>query len=173
MREMNLAFSEISEADVPELTAVMTRAFDEDAKKHFDKDKGGPPGYDNGEFFREWLFGYQWTVGYKAILDGCIVGAIIVWIFDTGKNVLGTIFVDPEYQDRGMGTRTWEFVESTYPDTKTWQLETPSLATKNHHFYEKCGFRKVEVKPAEGDMPGELWIYRKEMAPNKPDAGDG
>ena len=139
----------------------MTRAFDDDAKKHFGKEKGGPPGYDNGEFFQEWLFGYQWTVGYKASLDDRIVGAIIVWVFDTGKNILGSIFVDPEYQDRGVGTRTWAFIESTYPNTKTWQLETPSLATKNHRFYEKYGFRKVEVRPTEDDMPGESWVYNK------------
>lgn len=159
---MDLAFSEIVEADLPELTDVMTRAFDDDAKKHFGKEKGGPPGYDNGDFFREWLFGYEWTAGYKATLEGRIIGAVIVWIFDTGKNILGTIFVDPDFQDRGVGKQIWDFVESTNPDTKTWQLETPSLATKNHHFYEKCGFRKVEVKPAEGGLPGQTWVYRKE-----------
>ncbi len=32
-------------------------------------------------------------------------------------------------------------------------METPSFATKNHAFYKKCGFSKVEVKPAEGAMP--------------------
>ena len=162
---MNLTFEEIAEADVPELTEVMTRAFDDDAQRHFGTEKGGPEGYDDGEFFRTWLFGYEWTVGYKAISDGRIVGAVIVWIFDTGKNILGTIFVDPEYQNRGVGQRFWDFIESTYPDTKSWQLETPSFAVKNHHFYEKCGFTKVEVKPAEGDMPGESWVYRKEMVP--------
>jgi GNAT superfamily N-acetyltransferase len=163
MGEMNLVFAEITEADLPELTGVMTRAFDDDAKKHFGKEKGGPPGYDNGEFFQEWLFGYQWTVGYKAILDNRIVGATIVWIFDTGNNILGTIFVDPEYQNRGVGARMWAFIESTYANTKSWQLETPSLATKNHHFYEKCGFQRVEVKPTEGDMPGESWVYKKDV----------
>ena len=96
MTEIKLTFSEITEADVPELTCVMALAFDDDSKKHFGKEKGGPPGNDNGDFFRKWLFGYQWTVGYKAIIDYRIVGATIVWIFDTGKNILGTIFVDPE-----------------------------------------------------------------------------
>lgn len=172
MNDLGLVFKEIDEGDVAELTAVMTRAFDDDAKKHLGAEKGGPEGYDDGEFFHKWLFGYEWTVGYKAILDGRIIGAIIVWIFDTQKNTLGTIFVDPEYQDRGVGAKIWAFVESMYPDTKSWQLETPSFATKNHHFYEKCGFRKVEARQAEGDLPGESWVYRKEMIPNKTDAGD-
>jgi GNAT superfamily N-acetyltransferase len=158
---MDLAFKEIVEADIAELTKVMARSFDDDARKHLGVEKGGPEGYDNGDFFRKWLFGYEWSVGYKAISDSKIIGGTIVWIFDNGKNILGTIFVDPVYQDLGIGSRMWEFVESKYPDTKSWQLETPSFATKNHHFYEKCGFRKIEVKPIEGEMKYAAWVYRK------------
>ena len=49
MSDMDIEFTEITEADIPELTPVMTRAFDDDAQKHFGLEKGGPPGYDNGE----------------------------------------------------------------------------------------------------------------------------
>ncbi len=163
MSDYKLTIAGIAEDDVPQLTEVMTRTFDDDARKHLGKDKGGPPGYDNGEFFREWLFGYEQTVGYKAVIDGRIVGAVIVWIIDTGNNYLGTIFVDPQYQDQGVGSQIWAHIERTYPDTKSWQLETPSVAVKNHHFYEKCGFRKIDVKPAEDDMPCESWVFRKEV----------
>jgi len=45
------------------MTQVMTRAFDDDARKHLGAQKGGPEGYDDGEFFRKWLFGYESTVG--------------------------------------------------------------------------------------------------------------
>jgi ribosomal protein S18 acetylase RimI-like enzyme len=166
MMGLNLIFSSITEADVSGLTDVMTRAFDDDARKHFGTEKGGPPGYDNGEFFREWLFGQKVTVGYKAVLDDRILGAVIVWIFDTGNNYLGVIFVDPQYQDSGVGTRIWAFIEASFPNTKTWQLETPSLATKNHHFYKKCGFRKVGEKPAEGGMPCNSWVFRKVVTPD-------
>jgi len=162
--ELHLSFAEISEADIPELTEVMTRAFDDDAQKHLGAEKGGPPGYDDGEFFHTWLFGYEWTFGYKAV-DDHIVGAVIVWIFDTGRNIMGTIFVDPKYQNRGVGQRIWEFIESTYPETESRQLETPSFAIKNHHFYEKCGFQKIEEKPPADDMPYESWVYRKSIVP--------
>ena len=74
-------------------------------------------------------------------------------------------FIDPEYQDRGVGTRTWQFVEDTYPDTKQWTLETPSWAVKNHYFYEqKCGFKKIEEKVEKSlDPPGTLFVYQKVM----------
>ena len=160
---MRLEFAEIMESDVPELTQVMTRAFDDDAQRHVGEERGGPEGYDNGEFFGVWLFGYEWTRGYKVVSEGCIIGGIIVWIFESGENILGTLFIDPDQQGRGVGQATWAFVESTYPDTRSWKLETPSLATKNHHFYEKCGFQKTDVKPTKGGLPCESWVYRKEM----------
>jgi GNAT superfamily N-acetyltransferase len=164
-KALELAFEVFTEADIPELTAVMTRAFDDDAQKHLGVERGGPPGYDNGGFFREWLFGYEESVGYKIVAEGKAIGGIIVWILPNGDNALGTIFVDPAYQDRGVGTRAWQFIEATYPEARSWRLGTPAFAEKNHHFYEaKCGFTKV----GEEDVEGYEWkscIYKKEMLP--------
>jgi GNAT superfamily N-acetyltransferase len=161
--KLALSFEEITETDIPELTSVMTRAFDDDAQRHLGVEKGGPEGYDNGDFFRKWLFGYRESIGYKILAQGKAIGGIIVWILEPGHNVLGTIFVDPAYQDRGVGTRTWQFIEATYPQTKSWRLATPEWATKNHYFYEeKCGFHRVESDPIAGTPEGEF-VYRKEM----------
>jgi ribosomal protein S18 acetylase RimI-like enzyme len=152
-----VTFEPIVETDLDALTAVMTRAFDDDSQKHLGKERGGPPGYDNGDFFRQWLFGYEESIGYKIIADGAIIGALIVWIHPDHENFLGTVFVDPAYQDRGVGTQAWQFIEATYLDTRSWTLETPAWATKNHYFYEeKCGFRKLKTKE-------DLIVYRKTM----------
>ena len=59
---MNLTFETILESDVPELTRVMTRAFDDDTQYHLGQEKGGPEGYDTGEFFRTWLFPFKESV---------------------------------------------------------------------------------------------------------------
>mgnify|MGYP000573779068 CR=1 FL=1 len=89
---MDLSFETITEEDVPELTRVMTRAFDDDAQRHLGEEKGGPPGYDDGGFFREWLFPYEESKGYKVLLDGRIVGGLIVWILEGGdKSYPGVI----------------------------------------------------------------------------------
>ena len=77
---LSLTFEEITEADIPKLTEVMTRAFDDDARKHQGKERGGPPGYDDGEFFRTWLLGYQESVGYKCLTGEELIGGIVVWI---------------------------------------------------------------------------------------------
>lgn len=159
---LHLYFEEIEESDIVALTAVMARAFDDDAQKHLGQERGGPDGYDDGEFFRNWLFGYQESVGFKVMDREAVIGGVIVWVLPDKHNVLGTIFVDPEYQDMGVGERTWRFVEERYSETKSWRLATPTYATKNHHFYTKCGFSEVESDPM---IPAEegITIYRKEM----------
>ena len=169
--DISIELSEIKEEDIPKLTEVMTRAFDDDAQKHLGKEKGGPEGYDNGEFFRQWLFGYQESVGYKIALGDEVIGGIIVWILPEGHNILGTIFIDPQYQDRGIGEQTWRRIEQLYPGTKSWRLGTPVWAKKNHHFYPKCGFVEVAsdlLIPAEEGVT----IYYKEMMGNKGQGGE-
>jgi GNAT superfamily N-acetyltransferase len=160
---MVLTFEKIREQDIPALTSVMTRAFDADSQQHLGVSKGGPEGYDDGRFFHQWLFSYEESRGYKILTDRCIIGGIIVWIYEHGRNVLGTIFVDPDYQDRGVGTRAWQFIEAKFPQTKSWQLGTPSFAVKNLHFYEhKCGFEKVKETDAS-EHPGTSLVYEKQM----------
>ncbi len=162
-QELELSFEVITEDDVPELAEVMKRAFDDDAQKHLGQEHGGPDGYDDGTFFTTWLFGYKETDGFKVVHGGKIVGAIIVWILPEGHNVLGTIFVDPAFQDRGVGRRTWSMIEERYPETKSWRLATPNWATKNFHFYEKsCGFTRVDSDPIIGEVE-DVVIYRKEL----------
>ena len=157
-----VTFALITEADVPELTGVMTRAFDDDAQRHLGQPRGGPPGYDNGDFFRTWLFPYKESVGFKIVSAGKIIGGLIVWILPGGNNNLGAIFVDPPYQDRGVGTQAWQFIETVYPGTRSWTLETPTWATRNHGFYQKLGFERV---PPEVQKPSEenMVVYRKNL----------
>jgi GNAT superfamily N-acetyltransferase len=162
MADYELDFQLMSEIDIPDLTPVMKRAFDDDAQKHLGQELGGPPGYDNGEFFRTWLLPYQESIGYKILIGEEIIGGFIVWILPEGHNILGTIFVDPDHQDQGVGLETWLFIERIYPDTISWRLGTPSCAKKNHHFYEKCGFQQVETDPLISPEQDNI-IYRKEV----------
>jgi len=161
--DLAITYALITEADLPELTSVMTRAFDDDAQRHLGQPRGGPPGYDNGDFFRTWLFPYKESVGFKILFEGRIIGGLIVWILPGGHNNLGAMFIDPAYQDRGIGTQAWHFIEAIYPGTLSWTLETPVWATRNHGFYQKLGFARVPLqvqKPSEENMV----VYRKETS---------
>lgn len=131
---VKVKFDSINKDDLTELTEVMTRSFDDDSQKHLGLEKEGPPGYDNGEFFKKWLLPFKESEGHKMVVGEKIIGGAIVWILPQGKNRLGTIFIDPDYQDRGLGTQFWDFIEKKYPDSKSWTLDTPEFAAKNHFF---------------------------------------
>ena len=147
-----LGFEIMTEHDVNALAPIMKRAFDEDTKRHLGKDSGGPPGYDNGDFIREWYFQDK-AKSYKVTKDGVLIGAICVFISENNANYLGNIFIDPLCQDKGLGLIVWHYIEQKYPETKKWSTETPGFSKRNHHFYvNKCGFKITKIKnPKDGD----------------------
>jgi len=145
--------------DVDALTAVMTRAFDDDARRHLGVPKGGPPGYDSGEFLRAYGLDPR-ARAFVAVLEGRPVGAIIVFPREDGHHFLGGLFTDPDVQRRGIGAALFRFVEERFP-ARSWTLETPAVATSNHRFYtEKCGFRKAGEKE-DVDGVGTMFVFEK------------
>lgn len=148
MREYKgLVFQPLQEESIEELTEVMTRAFDEDSRIHLGKEKGGPEGYDNGDFLRKWGL-HKNATAYQISMEGKLIAGLILWINTKTKvNNLGCIFVDTELQNKGIGRTIWEFVEKEYPDTKKWCTETPGFSRRNHNFYvNKLGFSVVKIE---------------------------
>ncbi|MDV3428817.1 MAG: GNAT family N-acetyltransferase, partial [Bacillota bacterium] len=88
---------------------------------------------------------------YYKILDfGKIIGGFIVKPEGKGQYELYRLFIDPEYQGKGIGSRTLTYIEKELIDAVKIVLETPSFNIKNHVFYEKMGYIKTgEVKYAE------------------------
>jgi GNAT superfamily N-acetyltransferase len=144
---------------VDTLTAVMTRSFDDDAKRHLGVPRGGPPGYDTGEFLRRHALDPR-ASAFEARLDGQVVGAIIVFPGPDGEHVLGCMFTDPDVQRRGIGEALFRHVEAAFP-ARSWTLETPGYAESNHAFYVRtCGFDKVGERE-DPDVGGPMFVYRK------------
>ena len=153
--------------DVAALTEVMTRAFDDDAQRHLGVDKGGPPGYDTGEFLLRYAFDPR-ARAFTAILDARPVGAIIVFPGADGDHVLGCMFTDPQVQRRGVGTALFAYVEEAFP-ARSWTLETPACATSNLRFYaQRCGFRQVRVR--DDDDEGTMAVLEKVRSAPSDDA---
>lgn len=148
----DLQFDIFNEEDVDVLTPIMKRAFDEDTQRHLNQPTGGPDGYDNGDFLRKYALNPA-SQAYKVSKDGKPIGAVIVWIKENNVNFLGNIFLDPEFQDKGLGLIIWEFIESKYPATVKWYTDTPGFSRRNHNFYvNKCGFKVVKIKNPETNI---------------------
>lgn len=157
-----IEFQPLTEDDIEQLTRIMARAFDHDTWIHLGEKKGGPDGYDDGRLLRKWGLNSP-TESFKILLNGILIGGLILWIRKNGRNYLGTIFIDPPFQGRGIGTKVWKMVESSYPEARSWMTDTPGFAKRNHHFYvHKLGFEIVRIEN-QGKQKEEMYIFKKEM----------
>jgi GNAT superfamily N-acetyltransferase len=148
-----VAFQRAKRADAEVLTEVQKRTFDDDSRRFRGQPSGGPPGYDS-VFWSRKIMGI--ADYYKIVSNRTIIGGIIVFNKGGGHYELGRIFIDPEHQNQGIGTQALRWLEAKYPLAKKWTLDTPSWATRNHHFYEKLGFVVVW-------RDGETVLYEKVM----------
>lgn len=142
-----LTFTPMVKEDIPLLTPIMKRCFDNDSQLFFQEPAGGPSGYDDGSFLEEWGLNPEAT-SYRIDLKGTPIGAIILFIHEEhGSGLLGNIFIDTDLSGNGYGSTAWRFVEHMYPKVKTWYAETPAVSYRNHYFYtNKCGFHIVGVE---------------------------
>jgi len=156
-----LQFRNFEATDVALFTGIMKHAFDEDTRIHLGEESGGPPGYDNGDFLRQWAL-HKDSAAYAIFKDSIPIGVAIVWIGDNRENFLGNMFIDPDFQNQGIGLLIWQFIEQKYPETKVWRTETPGFSKRNHNFYvNKCGFKIVKIEHP-GDKYKESYILEKE-----------
>jgi RimJ/RimL family protein N-acetyltransferase len=101
---------------------------------------GGPPGYDSPDWqARVMRFGDYYTI----LADEQIIGGMIVFRKKTREYELGRIFVEPEYQNQGIGTQAFDFLWDAYPLAKRWTLGTPKWNVRTRHFYAKVGFTEI------------------------------
>lgn len=141
--------------DALELQRIQTAAFKVDLEKY----GSGPSGYDS----LQWQIDMMETQNYfKIILDGGkIIGGMVV--FDKGQDHLhlGRIFIEPDYQNLGLGQSAVNMLEQAYPDARRWTLDTPYLNLRNHHFYEKLGYIKVGETEPDPETGFYLFLFEK------------
>jgi GNAT superfamily N-acetyltransferase len=76
----------------------------------------------------------------KATSDDVIVGSVRGQL--TGDSVyVGRLMVDPEYQNKGLGTRLMLAIESAFPQAKKFTLGTGHRSMRNLYLYHKLGYR--------------------------------
>lgn len=84
---------------------------------------------------------------YIILCDHKPVGCIACNMQETGVYEITCLCIVPEYQGKGIGTQTVQFVKSLYADWKKITLATPFDKKENVRFYtEKCGFHIASVE---------------------------
>ena len=143
---MKLVFRKATSKDADALATASERAFHSDIHCGA-PGPGGPPGYDSPEWQRRMMRMGQY---FAISSDGQVIGGIIVFPQAPREYNLGRIFVDPDFQDQGIGTQAFEFLWKEYPLAKRWTLGTPAWNRRTRHFYRKVGFEEIGEDPHEG-----------------------
>ena len=98
---------------------------------------------------------------YCIFLNGQLIGGVILWINKDQNNFLGNIFIDPDYENHGLGTKVWSTIEKMHPDTKIWSTETPIFSYRYHNFYvNKCGFHVVKIDNPKNKLEGQYKMQK-------------
>lgn len=130
--------------DAEKLTEIMKNTFDEEAKKWLLDQEGvtdyniQPPGYSSVEMN---LYMMNHLNYFKVLWDEKIVGGIIVTVSGRSYGRIDRIFIEPNFQGKGIGSTVITLIEKEFPNVRAWDLETSSRQISNHHFYEKMGFQ--------------------------------
>ena len=75
---------------------------------------------------------------------------------EKGIYEVGCLCIIPEYQGKGIGSKTVKFITSYYEDWDKFTLVTPTDKIENVRFYtEKCGFSIVST-----EMDGNVKVTR-------------
>jgi GNAT superfamily N-acetyltransferase len=140
---MEIAIEKASLEDAVLLTKIKKEAFDAEAVRWLD-DKSvidyniQPPGYDSIEMNR---FMIRELEVYKVIADKQLAGGIIVTLSGATYGRIDRIFINPDFQGKGIGSSVMQLIEKEFPEVRVWNLETSARQKNNHYFYEKMGFR--------------------------------
>ena len=104
---------------------------------------------------------HKHATSYCILGNRQLIGGVILWINEDHNNFLGTIFIDPLYENQGLGTKVWHMIEKLYPDTETWNTETPIFSSRNHNFYvNKCGFHIIKIDNPKNRLEGQYKMQK-------------
>lgn len=155
---INIIRAEIKDANT--LTELKIKTFDDDSRRFFNRPSGGPPGYDSIESQIEMIKSH---FVFKILCDETIIGGIVVMNNSNSCYELANIYIDPDYQNQGIGQQAIKFIEKEFPDAKKWTLDTPSAATRNHYLYEKMGYIKINEMLLDKNSNLYLYFYEKNI----------
>lgn len=75
----------------------------------------------------------------KAIINNRIIGSVRAY-HENETCHIGRLFVHPDYQNQGIGTKLMNEIETIFKDAKRFELITGHKSRKNLHLYQKLGY---------------------------------
>ncbi|WP_439876649.1 GNAT family N-acetyltransferase (plasmid) [Bacillus mycoides] len=134
--EITITKTKVNEAK--SLLEIQKKAFQADLEKYQDYDSS-PATEKIERLIRKINMVHHYTI----FINGMIVGGIDVRELSNNHYRLNRIFLDPDFQSKGLGSQIMQLIEEKYQNATKWSLDTPKENIKNHHFYQKFGYKIV------------------------------
>lgn len=80
---------------------------------------------------------------YKIIYNEVLAGVLLISYTGREHARVDRLYINPIFQDKGIGSKVINLMEEMYPMVKIWTLDTIQKSIRNHCFYEKNGYVKV------------------------------
>ena len=125
--------------DAKTLAVISQQAFDDDAR-YGAPGPGGPPGYKSAQWQAKMM---RIGMYYNILRDDRIVGGAIIFQQKPRQYELGRMFIQPAFQNQGIGAQVFALLWMAFPDATRWTLETPVWNQRTRHFYRKAGFVEI------------------------------
>ena len=151
---MAVSLSEATTEDAELLKMMSIQAFTKDYEQY----GSYPPGIESLEWHKSAIEKRNY---YKIIYKDEIAGGIYVIPSINSEIEIKYLFISEDFQNKGIGSKIIDLIEETYGEFKVWNLVTPSYSYRNHHFYEKLGYRKTGEFQPDPQNPFQLFEYRK------------
>lgn len=146
-----------TEDDAGILALISQRAYEHACEQH-GREIWGPRGYKSA---KDQLYYIEKLETYCILYEEVGVGGIVISDNGFDHKELVRIFVDPDFQDKGIASDAFKAVMEISP-AKAWTVGNPEWNEKAKGFLESNGFEKIgtiRTDPAITD-----W-YRKEIEP--------
>lgn len=82
----------------------------------------------------------------KAVADGQLVGSVRGELRN-GTCEIGRLIVHPDWQNRGIGSRLLQAVETDFQEADRFELFTGERSERNLYLYRKMGYREFKREP--------------------------
>lgn len=144
--------------DAALLAEISGRAFDNDI--HYGAPSpGGPYGYKSVSWQKKAM---KWGTYYKIFEDSRLIGGLIIIRKGPGHYEIGRAFIEPDFQNKGLGEQAMSLLWQEYPFARHWTLGTPEWNARTRHFYKKVGFKEIGL-----DGKGGVLLERVAPKPEK------
>ena len=151
------------EADAPEVLQLQYLAYQSEAEIY--NDFSIQP---LTETLDDLLAEYRKGIVLKAVNGDKIIGSVRAYA--EGDTVyVGKLIVHPDYQNRGLGKRLLETIESRL-QKKRFELFTGGKSERNLQFYEKAGYTRFKEETGES---GITYVYLEKKSGSNPNVGMG